>query len=148
MHANSLDDLLRSVLEDAVSALDAQRAAIVLASDESNDLVLRAVATGDKDSRGRVYFSKSIARRCFDKNESVLCRDVNHAPELAVANSIADGTMSSVICALLRSPRRSLGVLHLDRGPLKDAFTQEDLQLADALAASVSPAIEVAQLLE
>jgi putative nucleotidyltransferase with HDIG domain len=148
VHANSLDDLLRSVLDDAVAALDAQRAAIVLSSDDSNDLVLRAVATGDKESRGRVYFSKSIAKRCFDKAESVLCRDVTHSPELAVANSIADGTMSSVICALLRSPRRQLGVLHLDRGPLKDPFTQEDLQLADALAASVSAAIEVAQLVE
>lgn len=148
VHANSLDDLLRSVLDDAVSALDAQRAAIVLNSEESNELVLRAVATGDKESRGRVYFSKSIAKRCFDKAESVLCRDVTHSPELAVANSIADGTMSSVICALLRSPRRQLGVLHLDRGPLKDPFTQEDLQLADALAASVAAAIEVAQLVE
>ncbi len=148
VHANSLDDLLRSVLDDAVAALDAQRAAIVLASDESNDLVLKAVATADKGSQGRVYFSKSIARRCFDKAESVLCRDVSHSPELSVANSIADGTMSSVICALLRSPRKQLGVLHLDRGPLKDPFTNEDLQLADALAASVSAGIEVAQLLE
>lgn len=148
VHANSLDDLLRSILDDAVSALDAQRAAIVLSNDESNDLVLRAVATSDKDTRGRVYFSKSIAKRCFDKSESVLCRDVTHSPELSVANSIADGTMSSVICALLRSPRKQLGVLHLDRGPLKDPFNNEDLQLADALAASVSAGIEMAQLLE
>jgi HD-GYP domain-containing protein (c-di-GMP phosphodiesterase class II) len=56
--------------------------------------------------------------------------------------------MSSVICALLRSPRKQLGVLHLDRGPLQEPFTQQDLLLADALAASVSAGIETAQLLE
>jgi HD-GYP domain-containing protein (c-di-GMP phosphodiesterase class II) len=65
-----------------------------------------------------------------------------------MANSIADGTMSSIICALLRSPRNRLGVLHLDRGPFQDPFTQDDLHLADALAASVSAGIESAQLLE
>jgi putative nucleotidyltransferase with HDIG domain len=146
VHTNSLDDLLRSILDDAVSALDAQRGAIVMANEESQELVLRAVSTGDKETRGRVYFSKSIARRCYDRSESILCRDISHSPELLVANSIADGAMSSVICALLRSPRKQLGVLHLDRGPLQEPFNNDDLQLADALAASVSAGIEVAQL--
>jgi HD-GYP domain-containing protein (c-di-GMP phosphodiesterase class II) len=147
VHANSLEDLLRTILDDAVAALDAQRGAIVLANEDSNDLVLQAVSTGDREAKGRVYFSKSIAKRCYEKSESILCRDVSHSPELMVANSIADGTMSSVICALLRSPRKQLGVLHLDRGPLQEPFNNDDLQLADALAASVSAGIEVAQLI-
>jgi len=148
VHANSLEDLLRTILDDAVAALDAQRGAIVLADEDSNDLVLQAVSTGDREAKGRVYFSKSIAKRCYEKSESLLCRDVSHSPELMVANSIADGTMSSVICALLRSPRKQLGVLHVDRGPLQEPFNNEDLQLADALAASVSAGIEVAQLVK
>src|SRR5262249_36500892 len=67
-------------------------------------------------------------------------------PELAEARSIAEGTMASVICVLLRTPRRRLGVLHLDRGPWQPAFTMDDLHLADALAAQVSAGIESAQL--
>ena len=68
-------------------------------------------------------------------------------PELAGARSIADGAMASVLCVLLRTPRKRLGVLHLDRGPLQKPFTKDDLHLADALAANVSAGIESAELL-
>src|SRR5206468_4746209 len=44
-------------------------------------------------------------------------------------------------------PRRRIGVLHLDRGLLQHPFTEDDLHLADALAAHVSAAIEGALLL-
>jgi HD-GYP domain-containing protein (c-di-GMP phosphodiesterase class II) len=66
---------------------------------------------------------------------------------LAMAKSIAEGAMASVMCVLLRTPRKRLGVLHLDRNPFQKPFTQEDLHLADALAANVSAGIECAQLL-
>src|SRR5260370_27947350 len=55
--------------------------------------------------------------------------------------------MASVLCVLLRTPRKRLGVLHLDRGPMQKPFSQDDLHLADALAANVSAGIESAQLL-
>jgi putative nucleotidyltransferase with HDIG domain len=55
--------------------------------------------------------------------------------------------MASVLCVLLRTPRKRLGVLHLDRGPFQKPFTKDDLHLADALAANVSAGIESAQLL-
>ncbi|HMP58848.1 MAG TPA: FHA domain-containing protein [Gemmatales bacterium] len=144
----SLEMLLRSILDDAVRALDAQRAAIILFDEKRKELVLRSVSTGEREGGGRIYYSRSLAQRCFTKSESLLCKDVATSPELLVANSIADGAMASIICAVLRSPRRRLGVLHLDRGPLQEAFNQEDLSLADALAASVSAGIESAQLME
>ena len=56
--------------------------------------------------------------------------------------------MASVLCVLLRTPRKRLGVLHLDRGPMQKPFTKDDLRLADALAANVSAGIESAQLLQ
>src|SRR5262249_45340361 len=68
--------------------------------------------------------------------------------ELARSQSIAEGEMSSVLCVLLRTPRRRLGVLHLDRGPSQKAFTKDDLSLADALAATVSAGIESARLFQ
>jgi len=55
--------------------------------------------------------------------------------------------MASVLCVLLRTPRKRLGVLHLDRGPMQVPFTKDDLKLADALAAHVSAGIESAQLI-
>src|SRR5262249_10209921 len=108
----------------------------------------RALASGRSKKTGRGCFSQNLAQRCFSRGESILCHTVEEDPELAMAQSIAEGAMASVLCVLLRTPRKRLGVLHLDRGPWQKPFTKDDLQLADALAASVSAGIESAELLQ
>jgi HD-GYP domain-containing protein (c-di-GMP phosphodiesterase class II) len=145
-HLQSEKELLSSILEDAVRTLDAQRGAIVLA-EPNGDLQLRALATGKGDPASRTTFSQSLAQRSFTGGESILCCSVDADPELAAAQSIHDGAMASIVCVLLRTPRRRLGVLHLDRSYWQKPFTEDDLHLADALAASVSAGIESAQLL-
>jgi HD-GYP domain-containing protein (c-di-GMP phosphodiesterase class II) len=148
VNIESEDELLHSILNDAVAVLDAQRGAIVLADTNSNNsLQLRALATGRRDVQGRFSYSHSLAQRCYTRGESILCCSVSDDPELATAQSIADGAMASVLCVLLRTPRRRLGVLHLDRSYWQKPFTQDDLHLADALAANVSAGIECALLL-
>jgi putative nucleotidyltransferase with HDIG domain len=152
------EDLLQSILNDAVSVLDAQRAAIVLPTSVEGKMQLRALATGRGqpkahisgfgDSTIRASFSQSLAKRCFSRGESILCQSVEEDAELSIANSIAEGSMASVLCVLLRTPRKRLGVLHLDRSPWQKPFTAEDLHLADALAANVSAGLESAQLLK
>ena len=156
-HHESEDELLRSVLEDAVAVLDAQRGAIVLPEGPDKALKLRSLSTGrgkprvgtngHTEASGRVCFSQNLASRCFNRGESILCQAAEEDPELANARSIADGAMASVLCVLLRTPRQRLGVLHLDRGPWQKPFTLDDLHLGDALAANVSAGIEAAQLI-
>lgn len=146
-HLDSEEELLHSILNDAVATLDAQRGAIVLADGPGGDLRLRALATGRDEPQARITFSQKLAHRSFSRGESILCCSVGDDPELATAQSVHDGAMSSVLCVLLRTPRRRLGVLHLDRSFWQRPFTKEDLRLADALAASVSAGIESAQLL-
>jgi HD-GYP domain-containing protein (c-di-GMP phosphodiesterase class II) len=157
MHIEKEDDLLNSILNDAVAVLDAQRGAIVLAAGADQKLKLRALVTGRNEPRalisgridpgGQFQFSQSLATRCMQRGESILCQKVDEDSELAMAKSIADGAMASVLCVLLRTPRKRLGILHLDRSPFQKPFTQDDLHLADALAANVSAGIECAQLL-
>ena len=145
------DQLLDSILNDAVSVLDAQRGAIVLGDGTDNGenptLKLRSLVVGGSgDAKGRFHFSKRLTNRCFANGESALYRSVHDEKDL-MTQSISDGAMSSILCVLLRTPRRKLGVLHLDRGFLQEPFTEDDLMLADALAANVSAGIECAQLL-
>ena len=143
-HLESETELLHSILNDSVNVLDAQRGAIVL-SDGDNNLQLRALAG---DSSGRFHFSQRLAQRCFQGGESILCGSVDEDPDLKMAQSIADGAMASVMCVLLRTPRRRLGVLHLDRNFWQKPFSEEDLHLADALAATASIGIECSQLMK
>ena len=147
VHLESEEELLHTILHDTISTLDAQRGAIVLPEGVNGPLRLRALATGNSQIPGRPGFSQSLAQRSFTRGESILCTQADEDPELAGARSIAEGTMASVLVVLLRTPRKRLGVLHLDRGPLQPAFTKDDLYLADALAAHVSAGIESAQLL-
>jgi putative nucleotidyltransferase with HDIG domain len=148
VHLESEEELLHTILNDAVSTLSAQRGAIVLSDDPSGPLRLRALANGVNNQLGsRTGFSQSLAQRCFSRGESILCTSVDEDPELLASRSIAEGTMSSVMCVLLRTPRKRLGVLHMDRGPMQEPFNKDDLHLADALAAHVSFGIESAQLL-
>jgi putative nucleotidyltransferase with HDIG domain len=158
VHIEREDDLLHSILQDAVSVLDAQRGAIVLVEGPENHLKLKALVTGRNEPRaviagregpsGRFHFSQSLAQRCVSRGESILCHRIEEDPELALSKSISEGSMASVLCVLLRTPRKRLGVLHLDRSPWQKPFTMDDLHLADALAANVSAGIECAQLVK
>ena len=148
-HTQNEDQLLDNILNDAVSVLDAQRGAIVLAEGEGPEpqFKLRALAVGHGEPAGRFHYSKKLTHRVFAKGESVLYGTLSQEnDEFKLTESMHAGAMTSVLCVLLRTPRRRLGVLHLDRGLLQNPFTEEDLILADALAAHVSAAIETAQL--
>jgi putative nucleotidyltransferase with HDIG domain len=146
--ADSLDELLRRNLQDTITALGAKRGAIVLVDQNTGKLNLSAVCTSRPGLASGPQFSQTLAMRCFRGGESLLCANVLDDPELARATSVNGAPMSSIICALLRSPRKNLGVLHLDRGPRDAPFRADDLHLADARAANMSAAIESAQLLQ
>jgi len=141
------EELMQTVLNDAVAALDAQRGSIILHEEVSNKLHLSKAAQCHTVSPFRKWYSRTLAQRCFERGESFLCQDVGSELEADTAHSTLRQSMSSIICALLRTPRKKIGVLHLDRGPWQSAFTLSDFSLADAIAASVSAGIESAQLL-
>jgi putative nucleotidyltransferase with HDIG domain len=144
------DQLLDAVLNDAVSVLEAQRGAIVLAEGDGPEpaLHLRALAVGHGEAPGRFHFSKKLAQRCFSGGVSLLYSTLDTDSEGAATQSMSDGGMASVLCVLLRTPRKRLGVLHLDRSLSQAPFNEDHLFLADALAAHVSAAIESAQLMK
>lgn len=149
VNLQSEDQLLDAVLNDAVSVLEAQRGAIVLSESDGPEpkMRLRALAVGQGEPPGRFHYSKKLTQRCFASGVSLLYSTLTADDETKVTQSIADGAMASVMCVLLRTPRKRLGVLHLDRCFWQSPFTEDDLHLADALAAHVSAAIESAQLL-
>jgi HD-GYP domain-containing protein (c-di-GMP phosphodiesterase class II) len=128
--------------------LKVQRGAIILAHPQTGELQLRTVLAPKLGPQQTRCYSRTMAERCFAQGESLLCTDVNAEADFLSARSVRVGTMSSLICALLRSPRKRIGVLHLDRGPMQVPFDAEDLGLADAIAATVAIGIESAQLVE
>ncbi len=142
---DSIDELLQSVLDDTVAVLNAQRGTVVLMDETTGELTLKTTSGAKSRDAGRP-FSHTLAQRCFSRGESLLCLDHQAAP--TQTGNMVPGDMASIICALLRSPRKRLGVLHLDRGPMQEPFSQEDFKLADAIASTISVGIESAFALE
>src|SRR5438445_5886848 len=128
-------------LQDAVTVLKGQRGAILLADASTGKLAVHALFTHRHEPGEGASFSSTLVERCFRRGESLLCNDVRTDPELLRAKSLAEGVMSSVLCVLLRTPRKHLGVLHLDRGPFDEPFTTQDLRLADGIAAGMSASV-------
>ncbi len=143
-HSN-LDELLENILSDVLKSLDAQRAAILLVNPQTQQLELKAILAPSPVTTGKKSYSRTLAERSFRQGESLLCRDIT-SEDVRAARSALFGSMSSIVCAVLRTPRKRLGVLHLDRGPLQEPFTESDLYLADAVAANMAIGIECAQL--
>src|SRR5262245_5745884 len=130
-HHNSEAELVQAILIDAVAVLEAQRGAVALV-DETDRLQVRAKVG---DLSGKFHFSRALGERCFQSGESILCGAVDSA-------DFAPGEIDWVMCLLLSTPRRRLGVLHLDRNRNQPAFTRDDLQFVDAIAAILAAGIE------
>ena len=147
---DSLDELLTRNLQHAVTSLQAKRGAVVLIDDHTGKLSLRATFSRVPEVKpGQAqYFSHTLAARCFRSRQSILCANIVNDPELSRAGSLSGAPMNSMICALLRSSQKNLGVLHLDRGLKDEPFNKDDLNRADALAASMSVSLESAQILQ
>jgi HD-GYP domain-containing protein (c-di-GMP phosphodiesterase class II) len=138
----SLESLLQSILQDTVAAVRAQRGCLVLVDEATGQLTPRAVVPVEPDPGEPAWLAKNLIRRAFERRESWLGH--HGRPEQAPGRWFASGGQPkrSVLCVLLRSPRKRLGVLYLERAADQEPFNQADLYLGDALAASASASIE------
>jgi HD-GYP domain-containing protein (c-di-GMP phosphodiesterase class II) len=141
-HSTAPDEQLQQVLSEAVSFFGAQRGGIFLADEGANQLGIRFVAAAPGQPPVLHNFSKTPAVRAFSSRRSLLFKNCLCSPELQSSESVTRGSMSSIICAVLRSPERVYGVLHLDRGLLQDPFSEADLYLADSLTAALALGVE------
>src|SRR5439155_13272009 len=86
-HAASLAELLVSILEDAITALDARRGTIILATSHREGLD-HARAVSVPEPAGREHrFSRTLVQRAFARTESLLGNGVaeQDGPDVAGA---------------------------------------------------------------
>lgn len=145
-----LDELLQLVIAKAKEILDAESAAILLWDKESNELYFPYIDDVDASTEERfreVRFpaDRGIAGWVLRNNESELVLDVRNDPRWYGNVDRESGmTTMSLLCSPLRGHHQSLGVIQL-RNKRNGQFSKPDLELLDALAASVAGAIENAR---
>jgi HD-GYP domain-containing protein (c-di-GMP phosphodiesterase class II) len=127
--------------------MDAQQGSILLLDERTGKLTLRARSIRCEQLGDTPGASTTVASRCFARKESLLCNDVRCHPDLPTPSGNA-GAMSSIICALLRTSHKILGVLHLDRSASQKPYALEDLHMADGIAAAMATTIASAQAIQ
>jgi putative nucleotidyltransferase with HDIG domain len=147
-HATTSEAHLQQVLSEAVVFFQAQRGGIFLTDPSGSQLIARFVASPPGAPAPALTLSRTPSVRAFTGRQSLLFKDCQNADDLQAAESVARGSMTSIICAVLRSPERVYGVLHLDRGLTQESFTEEDLSLADSLAAGLALGIERFEMID
>jgi adenylate cyclase len=106
---------------------------------------LAASMSKTRDSLGKgdepVTVSRTILRRAVDERVSVLFHDDTNADR---SSTMLLQNIHSAICAPLLGTDGVLGALYVDRRAPLNTLTEDDLELVNAVAASVSIAVEKA----
>lgn len=136
------DTTLQGLLGEIVRFFQGRRCGLFL-RDDAGQLALKCFSANT--SHPMRPPGKALAAAALKRRESLLFQDAAAAAQMH-SDSAVRGDIGSVMCAILRTPERDLGVLYLDRPQASAAFTDADLYSAESIAASVASGWDRRQL--
>jgi transcriptional regulator with GAF, ATPase, and Fis domain/tetratricopeptide (TPR) repeat protein len=140
-----LPDLLRLIMDSAVSIFGAARGLLLLETEgELRVLVSRNLSETGGEEPG---ISHTIARNVYETGRGVYSGNARTDPAFLESRSVRALDLKSVLCAPLRSGGGIIGTVYLDHPDRENAFGRPDLGLLGALADLAGIAIEDARLL-
>lgn len=144
----SLDELYRQVSQLLLEVCAADQVLILQreGTDDNLRLAHRADAAGTDMDRNRTV-SRTVARRVMTERVTLLSSNASVDPALAGGQSLVLQQIRSVICAPLLTRDEVKGIIYLDQSKV-GAFTQEDLDVVNAVAAQSAIALENIHALE
>ena len=143
-----LSKRMTEMLDLAIDVMGADRGFLMLREEGTENLSL-AVAREMGAELGQASSpSMGIARRAAVDGEPVLMADSGANQEFGSRDSIIRLRILSAMCVPLRVEDRILGALYVDSRKVTTQFTEEDLELFQALANQSAMAIENVRLYE
>lgn len=148
-----LPELFERILDLILSAIPAERAAIMLLEGEPGVPTIRAARS--REGAGVLHHvSDAIARRVIDNHVGLLLPDVLEDDRLRSRASIMSGAFRCALCVPLwvaasaGEPTRVLGLVYLDSRAREPGFSETDLEILTVLANVAAARIETERLLE
>ena len=140
----SLEEVYRQVSRLLLEVCAADR--ILILESENSDEGLRLAHRADAETGGRREdrqrtVSRTITRKVMTERITLLSSNASMDPALAQGQSILLQQLRSVICAPLLVRDEVQGVIYLDKGKVA-AFTHDDLDVVNAVAAQAAIALE------
>ncbi len=142
-----LNEILQSIMEKIVSALDCEVGSIMLLEPKSKILTIKASHGIDKNiiKTTRVKLGERISGWVAQHGQPLLIDDIEGDPRFA-KRSVEKYYTKSLLSVPLKNKDKIIGVININNKMTKRVFTQEDLHLLTGIALHISSAIDNARL--
>ena len=143
----NLEEVLDLVMDEVISAINAERGFVALHTDEGN-LDFRSARGIDHTTINDPEFqvSRGVVEEVARSGQPVLTSDAQLDDRFRTRRSVLDLRLRSILCTPLTIKDDLIGVIYLDNRIGAGIFTQDDLELLNAIASSAAIAIENARL--
>lgn len=142
-----LDDVLNTVMDEVISAVNAERGFVVL-KEADDSLVFRAARGMEKETLEDPEFeiSRGVVGEVIKDGQGVLTSDAQHDERFMGRQSVMSLGLRSILCSPLQVKDQVLGAIYVDNRLHAGIFMNDDLELLNAIASSAATAIENARL--
>jgi phosphoserine phosphatase RsbU/P len=144
-----LSELLRLIMQSASEMFRVEACSVILVDEETRELVFE-VAVGDKSrqvAQQRIPAGQGIAGRVADTGEPTIVRSASDDPHFYSGVDQAVGFQTRNLLAVpLQVRGRTIGVVEIINTRDRADFSDDDLELARALAGQAAIAIDNARL--
>lgn len=132
--------LQRSLLETVLDTIPAERGAILLVGEKSEEVI--ASHGADKKTQQPVRISRSVVEKVLREGEAILCLETKTDELLRDAESLLAARVCSLLCVPLVIRERVGGLIYLDTTNPAKALDEGHLQLLTAVGSMAAVALE------
>jgi len=146
----SVEDILPKLLDSLFKIFtQADRGFVVMRPRPDGPLVPVAVKTRRAGDEERIRISRTIVEEAMKSRKAILSADAASDERFGMAQSIADFSIRSMICApMMGNDGQPIGVIQIDTLNQRSRFTDQDLEVLASVASQAAVAIDNAKMHE
>jgi serine phosphatase RsbU (regulator of sigma subunit)/pSer/pThr/pTyr-binding forkhead associated (FHA) protein len=146
----SVHEILPKLLDSLFKIfVQADRGFVVMRPRPDGPLVPVAVKSRRESDDERMRISRTIVEEAMTSRKAILSADAASDERFGMAQSIADFSIRSMICApMLGADGEPMGVIQIDTLNQRSRFTDEDLEVLAGVASHAAVAIDAAKMHE
>lgn len=142
-----LDEVLNTVIDSVIATTRAERGFVILL-EENGQIKFRAARGSNQTNIDNPEFqiSRGVIDQVIREGIPILTSDAQMDSRFSAMQSVAFLGLTSVMCAPLKVKETTLGAVYVENRIQAGIFTENDLDLLNAIASSAAIAIDNARL--
>ncbi len=144
----SLEQLLKNILELLFEIIHVDRAAILLFNLQTQQLECQAFKSNLSTDNGQIFYSTKITNWVYENGKILATADASQDERFQDSKSILGQQIHASMCIPLKPKEEVIGVLYLDNLDLWGMYSDEDIEFVSALANQAAIAIDNTRLYE